>query len=664
MTYRKDIDFLRALAMIGIFFYHLSVPGLSGGYVFLELFFVISGYLISSIIIQKIQGGGFSIKSFYVNRFFRLFPTLITAVILTLIAGFFILTPAHFKNLSGASFMATVSLSNFYFWTQVDYFDIGKYLKPLLHTWSLGVEEQFYFIWPALLVFIFGFTNTVKSYYLSLAALFALSLGISIYWSHSETMSAGAYYLLPSRMFEFVMGAAIAQLGPLSAAVKRLSQAASDMIFILGLSLIALAVMTFEEHYAFPGYIAILPCFGAMLCIIGGAKSRLAAALSNRPTVFIGQISYSLYLAHWPVIVYYKYGNPAPLGAGDMVIIFALSFALATLLHIFIEQPFRQKSGPIAALKALKLSRLKAGYSAAAMAALTIGVSAFIYQSHGMSYRLNTDMEGAFNTAQNDHDARQPLIRAPACHYNDTSETYDNFIQRFEGCNPRAALMHGQPNIAIIGDSHGADVYAAISQARPDVNLIQFTKAGCYIVYNVNDSDSSCATYLRYARKFMSDNAEHIDGVIYKISGRLMYEMEGTDFKGLANYQLVNAKAFLEQIAQSGVTTIWLGPNVEFETDYRQILETSKSVREAQARAAKDRQWPELDALDADLNARFKDSPVHYISSRDICGGPCPLLTPDGFAVTPDIGHWGANGSAYMAEFLLRANPIEDILQH
>ncbi len=152
MTYRKDIDFLRALAMVGIFLYHLSVPGLSGGYVFLELFFVISGYLISSIIIAKIQAGTFSVKRFYINRFFRLFPTLITVIICTLVAGYFILSPAHYKGLGSSSILGTLSFSNVYFWQQVDYFDIGKYLKPLLHTWSLGVEEQFYFIWPALLV--------------------------------------------------------------------------------------------------------------------------------------------------------------------------------------------------------------------------------------------------------------------------------------------------------------------------------------------------------------------------------------------------------------------------------------------------------------------------------------------------------------------------------
>ena len=664
MTYRKDIDFLRALAAVGIFLYHLSVPGLSGGYVFLDLFFVITGYLISSIVIAKIQAGTFSVKRFYINRFFRLFPALITVIICTLAAGYFILSPVHYKGLGGSAVLGTLSFSNVYFWQQVDYFDIGKYLKPLLHTWSLGAEEQFYFIWPALLILAFSFKNTVRSYYVCLTTLFVLSLGISIYWSYSESMSSGAYYLLPSRMFEFTIGAFIASFGMFKRLEDAISARASDALFAAGLVLIAGAVLTLKESFAFPGYLALIPCLGGALCILGGTKSKLADILSNRVTVYIGQISYSLYLVHWPLIVFYKYGRDEALGYSDMALIFGLAVGAATLLHILVEQPFRQKTPPFFAIKNLILPRKRSGTLSVIALILTLLIGAHIYQSDGMRYRLNTDMEAAFHAAEQEYQARQPLIRAPDCHYNNAQESFDDYIARFELCNPPKKLAESAHNILLIGDSHGADIYAALSLNRPDINVIQLTKAGCYAEDVYSHANKNCGALMTFAKDFAKDNTGQLDAVIFKIRGHILYEMDGPEFKELRAFLIAPAQRYLESISAQGVPVIWLGPNVEYTTDYRQILEKSNSVKDALAYGAQDRRWAELDALDANLEARFKGSPVTYISSRAICGGdPCPLTTPDGVVVTPDYGHWGASGADYMGGLVLASSPLSEVLK-
>jgi len=307
MTYRKDIDFLRALAAFGVFFYHLSIPGLDGGFIFLDIFFVITGFLISTIIMSKAMAGEFQLKAFYINRIFRLMPALLVTILVTLLAGLLILTPEHLKNLSGSAIAASLSVSNFYFWAQVDYFDIDKYLKPLLHTWSLGVEDQFYLFWPIALIFLVKAKNKLRAYYALLFILFGVSLFTSIVWSYSEAMRAGAYYLLPSRAFEFIIGAVIASIGPLAIVTKRLKPFISNVLFIAGLACIFWSAFFFTEEAPFPSWRALIPCLGAMLCLVSGEKSSIAGWLSNRVTVFLGQISYSLYLVHFPIIVFYGY---------------------------------------------------------------------------------------------------------------------------------------------------------------------------------------------------------------------------------------------------------------------------------------------------------------------------------------------------------------------
>ena len=659
MTYRKDIDFLRALAMIGIFLYHLSLPGLSGGYVFLELFFVISGYLISNIIIAKIQAGKFSIKSFYINRFFRLFPALITTIMFTVAAGFFILSPAHFKELSGAAVAAIFSVSNFLFWMQVDYFDIGKYLKPLLHTWSLGVEEQFYLIWPALLVFIFSFRRTIRTYYIVITTLFCLSLSLSILWSYDETMKSGAYYLLPSRMFEFTLGALIASLGPFGHRTEKLGRALSEALFAGGLILIFVAVFTFEESDAFPGYIALLPCFGAMLCLIGGAKSMLAHILSHRSSVYIGQISYSLYLVHWPLIVYYKYTHDGPLSYGDMALIMGIAIGLASALHICVEQPFRQKTGPIKQLKRLNIPRKAGAYSCLTCVALTSLACASIYATDGFNARLNSNVQLLFSEVEFDYNKRQTAIRAPDCHFNNVSESIEDYLSRFEMCNPRERLESSAYNILLIGDSHGADIYAALSYARPDVNVIQLTKAGCYVEPDLIGAGHNCSQMHLFARDYLAEHADKIDGVIFKIRGEILTTKDNGAFSGLRQFLITPAKAYLESLQALGVPVIWIGPNVEFSKDFRQFVEASESLEDAISQAKNSHKWPEIDAIDAQLTFEFKNSPVSYISMRELCGGTCPLLTDEEFPVTPDYGHWGYRGAQHMSRYVTAAPEVK-----
>ena len=676
MTYRKDIDFLRAVAMIGIFLYHMSVNVVSGGFVFLELFFVISGFLITSIILSALAKEKFSIKRFYVNRFFRLFPALIVTLCCVVIWGYFVLGPSHFKELAKSALTAILSVSNFYFWQSADYFDISKYSKPLLHTWSLGVEEQYYLIWPALIALTYRFRPSSKVFYALLAFLFAASLCVSIQWSHNETKTAAAYFLLPSRIFEFALGAILAvawldidkriALGTAPRALVRVitfwqKPRLADLLFISGLLVLFLSAVTFDESWGFPGYIALVPCGSALMCLMAGQRSAAAQWLSSRFMVLTGQISYSLYLVHWPIIVYYKYGRSEDLEFGDKAFIFGLAYALALLLHVIIEQPFRQKTGPLSVVNTVigHFSRRRSAVICASLAALCALTNAHIIKYDGWAFRINNDMQAVLSDVENDYQNRQIVIRAPECHYNDNAETIEDYLSRFETCNPSSKLESGAPNILLIGDSHAADIYASLSYARPDVNIIQLTKAGCYVDTDLDRPGNNCAAMHRFARQYLEANAAKIDGVIFKIRGEILYSKDETAFKGLRHFLINPAKTYLESLQSFGTPIVWLGPNVEYTADFRQILERSETLSQALETAAADRRWEEVESLDAELTALFKESSVSYISSREICGGPCPLTTDDGTPITPDYGHWGYMGAQYMSRYLLEAPEIK-----
>ena len=332
--YRPDIDGLRTIAVLAVLFFHLDIALFSGGYVGVDVFFVISGFLITRNIVNDIEAERFRFSNFYVRRARRLFPALFFTLALTLAVGAFILTPDHMARLGNSLIFALFSLSNFYFWSASGYFDTAAELKPLLHTWSLSVEEQYYLIWPAILVALMS----RKSPRLVLCILVLTGL-LSLYFTETwlSTDGAGAFYLPMFRVIEFAFGAVCVW----ACRYPPPTNAAAEILTALGLAMIALAVFAYDRETRFPGLAALTPCFGTALLIYAGPAKYLGRILDNRLCVGIGLTSYSLYLVHWPIIVYYKYWKLEPLSPLDQTIIVAVSIALATWMYFFIERPFR-----------------------------------------------------------------------------------------------------------------------------------------------------------------------------------------------------------------------------------------------------------------------------------------------------------------------------------
>ena len=346
--YQPHIDGLRAIAVLVVLLFHLGVSGFPGGFVGVDVFFVISGFLITRLIRSEIdETGTFAFGRFYLRRARRLAPALLLTLTLSLIVGVFLFSPESLKRLGAETLTSLTSTANIYFWQQADYFDVSTRLRAMLHMWSLSVEEQFYLLWPATIVLLYrGRFRRVFPILLGALVLTSLWLnfpfgrgipaGSSILPLAFENGKPTIFFLLPFRVFELGIGAMLAWMP----SRWSLPKTAHDASLLLGLSLIGVSVASFDSELLFPSLYALVPCIGAALVIHSGEHSRCAALLRTRALVGIGLISYSLYLLHWPMIVFWEYAY-GPARRWEMVLLGAASILLAMLSYRFVEQPFR-----------------------------------------------------------------------------------------------------------------------------------------------------------------------------------------------------------------------------------------------------------------------------------------------------------------------------------
>jgi peptidoglycan/LPS O-acetylase OafA/YrhL len=334
--HRADIDGLRAVAVLGVIVHHATPTVLRGGFAGVDVFFVISGFLITSILLRDIDAGTFSFAKFYERRVRRLVPNLALLLVVCTGIAWFVLLPGDFQNYSKSLFNTTIFTSNMFFWRDSWYFAAPSQTKPLLHTWSLAIEEQYYLLFPVMMW-------TLKRYLPKrLAAVcvvgFVASLTLSI-WAVRNTPAA-AFYLLPSRAWELLLGSVLV-VGVLP---ELHSGRMRELLAAAGLLAIAAAMLLFDTSTPFPGIAAAMPCLGAALVLYAGVgpyTTVTARVLSAAPLAFVGVISYSLYLWHWPLLAFAKYYFLSSLTATIAAVVVALSILLAYVAWRFVEQPVR-----------------------------------------------------------------------------------------------------------------------------------------------------------------------------------------------------------------------------------------------------------------------------------------------------------------------------------
>lgn len=374
--YRPEIDGLRALAVLPVVFFHSELK-FHGGYVGVNVFFVISGYLITALIGAEMTAGTFSLRDFWERRIRRIMPAATVTVAVSLLLGFFLMLPADFEELGESAIAQALLSANIYFHQTTGYFERPADTKPLLHFWSLAVEEQFYLVFPLVLLALQRWSSRVKLKVVGAIATVSFALSVVGVWAFPQ----GTFYLLPTRAWELALGALLA----LSGGRLPLPERARAPIGWVGLVMMLAPVAIYDADTPFPGLLAVPPCLGALLVIwaTGGERrpSRLGRVLSVKPLVGVGLISYSLYLWHWPVKVFSHYwftGLHSPVAMRVGVVL--VSFGLAWLSWRYVEKPFRTRRVRV------PLRRLVQGAVAASV--VTMGVGAVIAGGDGLPARF------------------------------------------------------------------------------------------------------------------------------------------------------------------------------------------------------------------------------------------------------------------------------------
>jgi peptidoglycan/LPS O-acetylase OafA/YrhL len=342
MKYRPEIDGLRAIAVLPVILFHAGISGFQGGFVGVDIFFAISGFLITGIILDEIDQNRFSVLSFYERRARRILPALFFVIIICIPFAWYLLSPNDLKEFAQSIFAIMIFGSNFLFWQRSGYFDTEAELTPMLHTWSLAVEEQFYVLFPLIVIAFATFSR--NRLFFATAFLALVSLALAEWQAHADPVTA--FFLLPARAWEMLIGA-LAAMAMRRWRPKELLDAraplANEALGLLGLGMIVTAISLFTADMTFPGLSALVPVVGATLLIMFSGPETLAGRiLSWRPFVAIGLISYSAYLWHHPIFAFARHASLDEVSTTALLALSALSLVLAWLSWRLVEQPFRR----------------------------------------------------------------------------------------------------------------------------------------------------------------------------------------------------------------------------------------------------------------------------------------------------------------------------------
>ena len=461
--YRPDIDGLRAIAVLSVVIFHAFPNALKAGFIGVDIFFVISGYLISSIIFENIDRGSFSFGQFYGRRIKRIFPALTLVLLSCLVFGWFGLLEDEYKQLGKHVAAGAGFVSNFALWQESGYFDIAAETKPLLHLWSLAIEEQFYIVWP-LLVWLLWKRKVLFSYVFT--ALLIGSFLISAYLVRVDR--SAAFYFPGSRVWELLAGVILAYVA-VRPTKWRASTTQRNAASCVGATLLALAFFKIDKNRPYPGSWALLPELGAFFIIFAGAKAWLnRVVLSSKLLVWVGLISFPLYLWHWPILSFMRIvesGTPAPL---FRVAALALSFVLAWLTYQFVEKPIRNYGMELTDHSNTR-SKLKIWTLVCLVAALG-STGWFVYQNNGMLHRQAAKADG-LNSWDN-------LTFATPCNFVTHGANQDDW------CNIGNAPSK-PPTTILIGDSVGNNFapmlhHFATHNAEPSFVFRQMGRGLCH----------------------------------------------------------------------------------------------------------------------------------------------------------------------------------------
>lgn len=503
MKYRKEIDGLRALAVLPVIFFHAGFTTFSGGFVGVDIFFVISGYLITTIIVDEMDKGSFSLLNFYERRARRILPALFFVMLCTLPFAWFWMLPQDLKSFSQSLVAVPLFVSNLLFYLTSNYFDTASELKPLLHTWSLSVEEQYYVFFPLFLMLTW---KLGKKWIISLLLIVAIMSAFFAHWG-SSTHTSFTFYLLPTRAFELLIGALISLYIHQKQNIISVSQSVSQSISLVGLVLVLYAIFAFDSSTPFPSFYALTPTIGASLILVySNNKNLVGKLLGSKLFVSIGLISYSAYLWHQPLLAFARLRSMNTPSNSLLGLLATLSIALGWVSWKYIETPFRTK---------LSISRKKIFLFGVLGSLLFITIGLFGYLTKGFPSRLNSQI---IDVSNNSEFTNIPRVDNGWCFYSiDTIQSL-NYGENGLKCNLGSKANEHRKGI-LFGDSFAGsyEPFWDYIGKKENIKIQSVTTNWCYPSFNKSFTGplgSRAYQQCLFNRNFLRENYEKYDFII------------------------------------------------------------------------------------------------------------------------------------------------------
>lgn len=610
MQYRTDIDGLRALAVAAITVFHINKYLLPGGFVGVDVFFVISGFLITNHLLASLEKGKFSFSDFYIRRVRRLFPALFAMLIATSVAAPFLLFPSELEKYAHSLSYTSVYLSNMFFLSQSGYFESGSEKSLLLHTWSLAAEEQFYIVFPFVLWLTYRFRKDKVLAIVLTILLVSFALSEFLVRTHPDA----AFYISPSRFWQFMCGSVVA----LIPSPNFLSRVKRELLYTMGIGAVLLSIYVMQRSTPFPGIYAIAPTVGTALIIYAGNVSQqpLLSALPFRlwPSRLIGWASYSIYLWHWPIILYFKMNWNSQPDSKQQILLLLVCVVVGIASWLLIEKPTRK----------LRLN------TPASRRLVWLGVLASIAVSFSYSYYART---GALSPHYPDEAVRfsdfldyktDEMFRSETCFMTSKNRFASEYQE--DKC---IGIAKGKKNILVLGDSHSAHLYAGAVDVFKKAQVSQLTASGCKPVMHTEGAPICVELVNRFYNTYIDKYP--FDLVI--ISSR----WNDGDLEPLLKS--------VEYLRSKKVPVVVLGPVIEYDLDLPRVL--ALDVMHPEKDFVHKTMRTEKFDLDKKFHQAFKDRGYPYFSLTDvICenGRDC-ITTADGVPLQFDYGHFTHEGA-------------------
>lgn len=633
-TYRPDIDGLRAVAILSVLGFHVFPDFFRGGFIGVDIFFVISGFLISNIIFRSLEAGSFTYAEFYVRRIRRIFPALIVVLTTTFVIGYFVLLPDEFSSLGKHILGGSLFVSNLVLWGESGYFDTVSELKPLLNLWSLGVEEQYYILWPLLVALIWKRSRSFPTIVLTIL-ICSFMLNLFVFNSHSPS----TFYSPVTRFWELMVGGLLAYVTVHNIRLTP-SGLGPDAISWFGLFLLLLGFLLIDSRKVIPSYWTLLPTMGTFLLIYGGSSAFVNSfLLSNRTLVFIGLISFPLYLWHWPLLAYARIVDIS--GFLEKLAVILVSFVLAFLTYKFVETPIR--SGSYNKLTGMRLS-LRLVSSMLVLAA--IGFSSYI---------------GFLQPYHNSQSLKLISAAIGEWEFPGKMKLFKFGKSDFYSMDDPTSLAKKSGKILFIGDSNMAQYYSNIEKLShgSDKTIVFATDDGCPPIPNVHRSMPP--QRYRLAEDVMAyASSPDVEAVVFgaawiryfgresafyhedEITGERLYLKEPNGAKAAFD----SLAKMLSKLRSMGKVTylilnIPFGDALDPKGMVNRSLHSESPFFSVERRELSQEELPELRSIDTALtNVAEKTDTMILDPKKFLCSdGKCPSTTKDGAPIYKDSMH-------------------------